>query len=92
MIRDRVNRAVKWLEGGGCGNPLLSAELVAIIRGLEQSLVQCEAVRLPHARQQGAADGFQQGWHGALARVRAGDSLDELATLVPMPSEASPSR
>lgn len=47
-----------------------------------------EALRIAHARKQGAADGFQQGWHAALARIRAGDALDELIALVPRPKDA----
>lgn len=40
-------------------------------------------LRVEHARKQGAADGFQQGWHGALTRVKEGDALEELLALVP---------
>lgn len=40
-------------------------------------------LRLAHARKQGAADGFQQGWHAALQRMREGDKIHDLAELVP---------
>lgn len=40
-------------------------------------------LRLAHARKQGAADGFQQGWHAALQRIREGDKIHDLAELVP---------
>jgi hypothetical protein len=38
---------------------------------------------IPHARKQENANGFQRGWHAALARLREGDSLDVLTALVP---------
>jgi len=44
-----------------------------------------ESLRVQHARKQGGADGFQTGWHAALTRIRAGDSIDELTELVPAP-------
>lgn len=42
-----------------------------------------ESLRVQHARMQGAADGFQEGWQSALKRVREGDDPLELARLVP---------
>lgn len=45
-----------------------------------------ESTFVAHARKQGAADGFQQGWHAALQRIREGDKADELAAAVPLPS------
>ena len=45
-------------------------------------------LRIDHARKQGAADGFQTGWHAALKRIIEGDSAQELGELVPSPSEA----
>lgn len=41
------------------------------------------ALRIEHARKQGAADGFQAGWHGALKRIAEGDDPKELADIVP---------
>ena len=49
-----------------------------------------ESLRVMHARKQGAADGFQQGWHAVLKRLREGDPLDELSELVPRPPAFSP--
>lgn len=57
----------------------------AICKELSLMVPSSEALRIAHARKQGAADGFQHGWHAALARLRAGDSLDELTALVPRP-------
>lgn len=53
-------------------------QLAALQREKEQS----ESLRVMHARRQGAADGFQEGWHAALTRIRQGDSLADL-DLVP---------
>jgi hypothetical protein len=36
-----------------------------------------------HAKKQGAADGFQQGWHAALDRVVRGDRIADLRALIP---------
>ena len=36
-----------------------------------------------HARKQAEADGFQDGWRAALARVKAGDSPDDLSASIP---------
>ena len=44
---------------------------------------ETESIFVSHARKQGAADGFQQGWHAALHRVREGDKIHDLAELVP---------
>lgn len=38
---------------------------------------------IDHARRQGAADGFQDGWHAALTRVQSGDRIRDLKELVP---------
>lgn len=38
-----------------------------------------------HARKQGAADGFQEGWHAALQRTSQGDDVNALRDLVPTP-------
>lgn len=46
-------------------------------------------LRVEHARMQGSADGFQIGWHAALARIKDGDSIADLARLVPEPRLAS---
>jgi len=42
-----------------------------------------ESFRVAHARKQGAADGFQNGWHAALTRISEGDSVETLRELVP---------
>lgn len=39
--------------------------------------------RIAHARKQGEANGFQQGWHAALQRMRDGDKIHDLLELVP---------
>lgn len=49
-----------------------------------------EGVALPHARKQANAEGFQKGWHAALARIRHGDSAEELAAICPQPIEGQP--
>lgn len=69
------------------------AQAAAVIRNLAAALAARppEAgypdgywqLRVEHARTQGAANGFQQGWHGALARIRDGSDIDELSSLVP---------
>ena len=47
---------------------------------------QRESLEVAHARKQGAADGFQQGWHAALQRVHEGDiHVNDLVKLVPVP-------
>lgn len=45
--------------------------------------MSADTLAVIHARKQGAADGFQEGWHGALERVCEGDSAAALAELVP---------
>jgi hypothetical protein len=47
-------------------------------------------LRVEHARKQGAADGFQAGWHAALRRVADGDDIAELTSLVPSPALPDP--
>jgi hypothetical protein len=42
-----------------------------------------ESLAVDHARKQGAADGFQQGWHAALTRINHGDNIEDLRRLVP---------
>ncbi len=42
-----------------------------------------ETLRVMHAKKQGAADGFQAGWHAALARIKMGDGANELGALCP---------
>lgn len=39
--------------------------------------------RVMHARKQGAADGFQQGWRAALSRIKQGDVVADLLALIP---------
>lgn len=51
-------------------------------QGAREQPENCE-IRVQHARKQGAADGFQEGWHAVLTRIREGDSLTELTALVP---------
>lgn len=47
-------------------------------------------LRVEHARKQGAADGFQDGWHAALTRVGEGDSVFDLVALVPKRAAIAP--
>ncbi len=42
-----------------------------------------ESITVTHARKQGAADGFQTGWHAAL--TRSDEATKELRALVPAP-------
>lgn len=47
-----------------------------------------EPLRVAHARKQGAADGFQDGWHAALTRISDGDGVNSLRELIPSPPAA----
>ena len=53
------------------------------VEALRRENTRLVDIALPHARKQGAADGFQRGWHAALARVSQGDDATELSALVP---------
>ena len=65
------------------------ASLTADLAQARQEIAHINAIVLPHARAQANADGFQEGWHGALARVRDGDTDPELTALVPNPLAAA---
>lgn len=62
--------------------------LAALVSQEAEPPQESESLRVMHARTQGAANGFQQGWHAALKRVRDGDAADDLAALVPVNREA----
>lgn len=49
-----------------------------------------ETLRKEHARRQAEADGFQHGWAAALERVKGGEDVDALASLVPTPRRNTP--
>lgn len=55
----------------------------ARLREAQQALSQSETIRIMHARKQGAADGFQDGWRAALKRVSEGGAVADLLDLVP---------
>jgi hypothetical protein len=60
--------------------------LVVALAAERKKLAWMEGVRLPHARKQENANGFQRGWHAALSRVGEGDAVGDLAALVPQPA------
>jgi len=61
-------------------------DAVAEQRRLQARIDWLEGTAMPHARLQSHADGFQTGWHAALTRVQAGDSVEDLRAVVPQPS------
>ena len=60
----------------------------AALSKLRREFAHLDGIRLPHARKQENANGFQRGWHAALSRISAGDNGRELAALVPEPAFA----
>lgn len=65
--------------------------VLAVLRASSAPPPEDESLRVQHARKQGAADGFQQGWHAALRRVREGDAVTLLEELVPLsPASSAP--
>lgn len=56
------------------------------IAALRQRISWLDGTALPHARKQENANGFQKGWHAALARMQGGESFEVLSALVPEPS------
>ncbi len=55
-------------------------------RRLQRRIDWLEGTALPHARRQENANGFQKGWHAALARMSSGESFEVLSRLVPEPA------
>jgi hypothetical protein len=65
---------------------VIKREVVA----LRQRISWLEGTAMPHARRQENANGFQKGWHAALARISEGvETVDDLAVMVPYPAANS---
>lgn len=61
-------------------------------KGIPEAEPAKESLAVMHARKQGAADGFQRGWHGALTVIADGGHVDYLRDLVPNPIAAEPAK
>jgi hypothetical protein len=84
-------RALRSIAANSCCTSCRETALVAEAALREAEPPQDESLAVAHARKQGAADGFQDGWHAALQRMREGDKLHDLGELVPCPSSLSAS-
>jgi hypothetical protein len=69
---------------------LLASSAVVVGADQQERTYLYWQLRVEHARKQGAADGFQAGWHAALRRVADGDDIAELTSLVPSPALPDP--
>jgi len=77
-----------WLRGEYRGTPdnAYTTRMKQAVVQLRRQLAHLEGIRLPHARRQENANGFQRGWHAALSRVSEGDAWQDLQALVPEPA------
>jgi len=83
-LADRAVEEVKRLrQESDEENTRLEAE----VAGLRQELQETKSFRVQHARIQGAANSWQQGWQAALQRVSEGDSVESLRSLIPVPPD-----
>jgi hypothetical protein len=75
----------KYSRPGACCDNVAMGEQIEHLRDLPLTVAtqrpEDESIFVTHARRQGAADGFQRGWHAAFARMA--EASDELKLLVP---------